>query len=160
MDHLLTVLGERGIFIMIGSGDPEYEAFFTRMAAQHNNFLFLKHYAERISRQLYTSGDLFMMPSSFEPCGISQMLAMREGQPCLVHAVGGLKDTVSHGSNGFTFGADTFIEQAQSFVEAFGDILDLRENEPERWLAICDNAARARFLWSDSVAQYVSKLYR
>jgi len=104
LDHLLATLGERGIFILIGSGDPEYEAFFTRMAARHNNFLFLNHYAERLSRQLYASGDLFVMPSSFEPCGISQMLAMREGQPCLVHAVGGLKDTVSHGSNGFTFG--------------------------------------------------------
>jgi len=160
LDHLLATLGERGIFILIGSGDPEYEAFFTRMAARHNNFLFLNHYAERLSRQLYASGDLFVMPSSFEPCGISQMLAMREGQPCLVHAVGGLKDTVSHGSNGFTFGADTFIDQAHSFVDAFSDILDLRENEPERWLAICDNAAQARFLWSDSVEQYVSELYR
>ena len=159
LEHLLDELGERGIFIMIGSGDPDYETFFTRMAAVHNNFLFLNHYAERLSRQLYASGDLFLMPSSFEPCGISQMLAMREGQPCLVHAVGGLKDTVSHRANGFTFSADTFTEQAQKFVQTFSEILDFREKEPERWQSICDNAAQSRFLWSDSVENYLSQLY-
>jgi len=72
LDQLLTVLGERGIFIMIGSGDPEYEAFFTRMAARYNNFLFLNHYAERLSRQLYASGDLFMMGGSKIPSRTDQ----------------------------------------------------------------------------------------
>ena len=56
------------------------------------------------------------MPSSFEPGGISQMLAMRAGQLCVVHGVGGLKDTVTDNVNGFVFDGLTSRAQASNFV--------------------------------------------
>ena len=160
LERLLLSLGHRGVFILLGSGDPIYEQFFARVAAIHTNFLFLNHYSENLAQQLYSSGHLFLMPSSFEPCGISQMLAMRAGQPCLAHAVGGLRDTIKNNIDGFTFSGRNFQEQGESFLTVFNSALKLREQQPVQWQRICDNASEARFLWSDSVQQYVDKLYK
>ncbi len=91
LDDLARVNGR---MIILGSGDTQIEFELMQLMASHDNFLFLNGYGQALSDQMYLHGDLFLMPSSFEPCGISQMLAMRDGQPCLVHAVGGLKDTV------------------------------------------------------------------
>lgn len=159
LERMLDTLGPRGVFIMLGTGDPEYERFFTEISINRTNFLFLNNYADQLSQVLYSSGSLFLMPSSYEPCGISQMLAMREGQPCLVHAVGGLRDTVEHLHNGFSFSAPTFDQQAEQLVATLEQALILRENQPQRWQAICDAASQARFLWQDSVAAYVEQLY-
>ncbi|WP_352244219.1 glycosyltransferase, partial [Psychrobacter sp. GW208-MNA-CIBAN-0184] len=78
-----------GRLIILGSGDKELESIFTKAMARNSNLLFLKGYGQGVGDLMYQLGDLFLMPSSFEPCGISQMLAMRAGQPCLVHSVGG-----------------------------------------------------------------------
>jgi starch synthase len=100
------------------------------------------------------------MPSSFEPCGISQMLAMRDGQPCVAHRVGGLKDTVTGGVNGFSFEGATVGEQAENFVAACLRAVELRREEPERWQGIRRNAAAARFTWDATAAAYLEQLYR
>lgn len=160
LEHLLLSLGHRGVFILLGSGDPVYEQFFARAAGLHTNFLFLNHYSETLAQQLYASGNLFLMPSSFEPCGISQMLSMRAGQPCLAHAVGGLRDTIKDNTDGFTFSGKDFSEQGENFLAGFSAALKLREQHPVQWQRICNNAEKARFLWSDSVQQYVDKLYQ
>ena len=104
IDSLLNTLAEhQGHFILIGSGEAYYEEQLTKAMAQHDNFLFLNGFDSALSEYLYPLGDLFLMPSSFEPCGISQLLAMRDGQACLVNEVGGLKDTVKHNETGFSF---------------------------------------------------------
>ena len=59
------------------------------------------------------------MPSSFEPCGISQMLSMRVGQPFLAHSVGGLSDTIIDDENGFTFNGDNPLQQAENMLNCF-----------------------------------------
>jgi len=100
------------------------------------------------------------MPSSYEPCGLGQMIAMRHGQPCLVHAVGGLKDTVQDGGNGFTFKGDSLRSQVDNLVETFTGVVALKENKPSEWRRICERAAATRFRWKDSAAQYLEKLYR
>ncbi|MGL5393589.1 MAG: glycogen synthase, partial [Shewanella sp.] len=69
----------RGIFILLGSGDPAIAEVFQGVAANYRNFIFLQGCHEALSERLYQWGDLFIMPSSFEPCGISQMLAMGAG---------------------------------------------------------------------------------
>ena len=108
--------GEDNVFILLGSGDAGLEQFLTEVASRYKNFIFLKGYAETLSEHLYNSGDLFLMPSSFEPCGISQMLSMRAGQPCLAHSVGGLSDTIVNNENGFTFNGKTPNEQAENML--------------------------------------------
>jgi starch synthase len=156
---ILDELGPDGVFIMLGNGDPQLERQFMELCRSNRNFLYLAGYAETFSDLLYRAGDLFLMPSSFEPCGISQMLAMRAGQPCVVHAVGGLKDTVRDTVNGFTFAGDTPSRQAQQFVATVVRALAIRRQDRERWRKIRDNASAARFTWDDAATQYIGDLY-
>ncbi len=160
IDQLLHVLGDNGVLIMLGSGNAELEHFLTQVAARNANFIFLKGYAETLSEDLYAGGDLFLMPSSFEPCGISQMLAMRAGQPCLVHRVGGLADTVEDGKNGFSFSGDSLENQARNMISCFEKALEVSRKKPKSWQKISAAAAEARFLWQDVAAEYTRLLYQ
>jgi len=159
MNHVLSVL-KPGVFIMLGSGDREYNRFFTDMMSSHGNFLYLNGYAESLSAALYGFGDLFVMPSIYEPCGISQMLAMRNGVPCLVHQVGGLQDTVSHGRNGFSFSGRTLAEKQHNLLVTLQDTLRLYHDDPRHWGRIADAARQARFTWEASIGRYLGELYR
>jgi len=156
---ILEALGERGCYIILGSGDREYEKFLTETSSRYENFLFVNGYSDECADALYAGGDLFLMPSSFEPCGLSQMIAMRHGQPCLVHAVGGLKDTVQDGHNGFGFKGDSLRSQVDHLVQTASEAIALKENQPAEWRKICERAAATRFRWRDSAAQYLEKLY-
>ncbi len=154
IDHVLKALGS-GVLIMIGTGETEYELFLQQAMARNRNFLFLKGYSDRLAGSLYAAGDLFLMPSSFEPCGISQMLAMRSGQPCVVHAVGGLKDTVS-AATGFPFSGDSTQRQATELIAAVKRAIDLKQQEPEQWENIRTAARQQRFTW-DAASQHYSR---
>ncbi|MCI2284198.1 glycogen synthase [Colwellia sp. MSW7] len=159
LENILSMLGNKGIFILLGSGDSALENFLTQIAAKRTNFIFLKGYSEALSENLYSTGDLFLMPSSFEPCGISQMLAMRAGQPCLAHDVGGLSDTIINNENGFTFNGDTPNEQAINLLNCFDKVLSLKLDNTKQWNIIAANAFKARFLWEDVAHDYVTYLY-
>jgi len=158
LDRILEDIGS-DVLIMVGSGDREMELRMADVARRNRNLLFLCGYSETFTELLYKAGDLFLMPSSFEPCGISQMLAMRDLQPCVVHAVGGLKDTVQDGINGFAFGGNSPTEQAQNFVAKVAGALTLKASNPDAWLAIREAAGAARFSWRDSAARYIGELY-
>lgn len=160
LDVMLQQLGEDGLFILLGSGDSELEQFFSRAASTHSNFLFLKGYSESLAQVLYATGKLFLMPSSFEPCGISQMLAMRAGQPCLVHAVGGLKDTVQDGKNGFSFSGEASAQQVANMLCAFQEVLSLSREDSSTWQKISRNAREQRFEWNSAAREYQRLLYR
>ena len=161
LDALLARLkqfSDNALFIMLGSGDAKITSEFRQVAARHSNFIFLNGYAEDIPDWLYQNGDLFLMPSSFEPCGISQMLAMKEGQPCIVHGVGGLKDTVEHDKSGFVFAGENLAEQSEQMLEMFDYILEVFQSE--RWKKIRQSAKARRFSWQKVCKQLIKKLYR
>ena len=159
LENILAELPPDHVFVLLGSGDAKIEGFFTRCAARFENFLFLKGYSEPLSQTIYTIGSLFLMPSSFEPCGIGQMLAMRSGQPCLAHRVGGLKDTIENNVDGFTFSGRDQAHQAAAFVRDFRQALSLKRRSTGRWEDICRAAAARRFSWEDSAREYCSQLY-
>ncbi|TYK66111.1 glycogen synthase [Colwellia echini] len=159
LEHLLAQLADDGVFILLGSGDKKLEEFLAHVSSNNNNFIFLKGYSEALSESIYCSGDLFLMPSSFEPCGISQMLSMRAGQPCLAHSVGGLSDTIIDKTNGFTFTGDTPIEQAENMLSCFKSAIELKKQKKTKWKDICSKAHKARFLWRDVAQTYVTDLY-
>lgn len=148
-----------GIYILLGTGDLGYENYFKAVSYQHDDFIFLNGQSDTVVQSIYREGNLFLMPSLFEPCGISQMLAMQHGQPCLAHATGGLRDTVGHLINGFTFSGSTNFLKAQNLLHAFESAINLRFNQPEEWHEISKNAAQARFDWSSSVNLYMKNLY-
>ncbi len=156
---VLSALGNDGLYIFLGNGQREMEHELTKAMAQNPNFLFLNCYSEILAQALYDHGDLFMMPSSYEPCGLSQMLAMRESQPCLVHSVGGLIDTVQHGKNGFVFSGDNLTEKADQLVLSSRGILQMHRSKQRDWKQIKQAAGRARFLWTDSARHYIKSLY-
>lgn len=158
LDAILSRLGS-GVYILLGSGDESYEALFTEHMRRHDNFLYLRGYAESLADTLYSSCDLFLMPSVFEPCGISQLLAMRAGMPCLVHRTGGLNDTVRDGRDGFSFGGQSLDEKLSNLVSAVDSALELYHRQPLEWQRIAANAASARFTWELAAGQYLESLY-
>ena len=160
LEGVLDALGDSGLLLMLGSGDPALEQFLAATAARRENFIYLCGYSDRLSSALYASGDLFLMPSSFEPGGISQLFAMRAGQPCLVHGVGGLRDTVTHGVDGFVFNGDTLREQADRLVATVEDALALRAEDAKQWKALGKAAGRARFPWQSTAEHCLELLYR
>ena len=159
LDTLMKSLSGRGLFILLGSGDSLLEEQCRQIAARHAHLLFINQYSNTLSELLFANGDLFMMPSSFEPCGISQMLAMRDGQPCLAHAVGGLSDTIADDKDGFLFRGKSRQGQAQALLKRTEEVLQMREKSPDNFTRIAGKARNRRFDWRDSAARYHSELY-
>ncbi|MDH3219767.1 MAG: glycogen/starch synthase [Gammaproteobacteria bacterium] len=159
--HLaLEALGDRGMLLMVGTGDPACEQFLGATMAAERNFVYLRGYSDELGDAFYRQGDLFFMPSSFEPCGISQMLALRAGQPCLVHNVGGLRDTVRDNRTGFVFGGNNLTEQADALVATLRRAIDQFDKKSSKWQTMREAAAAARFDWADSIDAYLQHLYR
>jgi len=154
LDSLLTLLRNRGLLLVLGTGDTELENTCRKLAAKYRHFLYFNQYSEQLSDLLFKNGDLFLMPSSFEPCGISQMLAMSVGQPCLVHEVGGLKDTISDEQTGYVFSGESLSAQSAAMISRFQEILLQREQQPDMYQKISATASKKRFNWQDSAERY------
>ncbi len=101
----LKMLGKQNWqLILLGAGDPKLEKMAKDLQAQMPDRVRVEtRYDAKLARQIYGGADVFLMPSRYEPCGISQMISMRYGCLPLVSAVGGLADTVTDGQTGFTF---------------------------------------------------------
>jgi len=149
-----------GVYILLGTGAPEYESIFREASYKYKNFIFINAQSDSIIDMLYQESDLYLMPSQFEPCGISQMLAMRNAQPCLVHHTGGLKDTVIHKKTGFSFDGNNVEEKTKNFVDVFSEAVDIFFNDKATWKKICANAKKERFTWEKSVDEYYKELYK
>ncbi|MBA3540516.1 MAG: glycogen synthase GlgA [Deltaproteobacteria bacterium] len=155
-------LGAR--LVVLGSGEPALESQFRYLAD-----VFKDHVAVRIgfdidlSRRIYGGSDLFVMPSRFEPCGLGQLYAMRYGAIPIVHAVGGLRDTViDPGDEELARGRGTGIrfEAATSayLAHAIERAVALYRN-PTAWSALRRAAMARDSSWTASAQQYV-QLYR
>jgi len=145
---------------VLGSGEPAYEAMLKLLAKEKPEQMhFYAGFNEELARQIYAGGDIFLMPSRFEPCGLGQLMSMRYGNVPVVRATGGLKDTVtSHTvskrtSTGFGF------EQAKPVVfHAAVDFAVETWRKPTAWQRIVSRAMRRDSSWDASAGSYV-KLY-
>lgn len=144
---------------VLGTGMPEYEAAFAEWPSRFPGRAGVQiTFDESLARLLYGGADVFLMPSKFEPCGLGQMIAMRYGALPLVHAVGGLADTVRDATQedgtGFVF--TPFMGEA--FLAALDRALALYRN-PAAWRAFQRRAMAQDFSWAAS-AQAYEDLYR
>lgn len=149
-------------FVVLGTGDWGIESFF-RMAAQEYpgrvsaNLM----YSAELASQIYAGADLLLMPSIAEPCGLSQMIAMRYGTVPIVRLTGGLKDSVpaynpTTGTGlGFTFGSIT----PGDLLGAIDRGLEVYENDRPSWTALMERGMTTDFSWDQSAAAY-EKVYR
>lgn len=158
--HILKELEKvNGIFMLLGTGAPEYEELFRKISFEHPNFIFTNGQSEDLIDSMYLEADLYIMPSLFEPCGISQMLSMRNSNPVLAHATGGLKDTIAHNKTGFLFEGATYEQKIEQFKCVFNEVLDIYFNKPDKWQQIRKRAGKMRFTWAKSVDRYYIDLY-
>ncbi len=111
-------------------------------------------YDGKLSRQIYAGADLFLMPSRYEPCGLSQMIAMRYGCVPLVRSTGGLRDTVQDGQTGFVFDGRSPEAMAESLRRA----IQIFENKTT-WRTLQQNGMAQDFSWDKSAREYL-KLYQ
>lgn len=157
--RLAADAGDDSLIIILGSGEPEFEDAVLEAAKSVPNILYLNGYSETLADPLYELGDLFLMPSSFEPCGISQMLAMRAGQPCIVHGVGGLRDTVEDEFTGFVFEGDSLTSQVQALIVTVAQALRWQRTKKRSFAAMRKAARACRFEWSTAARNTIALLY-
>lgn len=145
--------------VVLGTGYPEYEEAFRRFAQEYPEKLSANFTFDlELAQQIYGASDLFLMPSAFEPCGLSQMMAMRYGSLPIVHEVGGLKDTVlpynpySQTGTGFGFSNFTGFWMTQIILLA----LDTYRNSPEVWQNLQKNAMTKDFSWDMASLAYLA----
>ena len=142
--------------IILGAGEPQFEKFLTDVAAAHPGRLAVRiGFSEALSHLIYAGADYFLMPSRYEPCGLSQMYAMRYGTPPIVHATGGLQDTVisfledADHATGFSF----TDYNAEALLEAVDTALSAWRN-PRARQRLQRNAMKQDFTWEHSARLY------
>lgn len=138
-------------FVLLGSGQPQYENMFRQLAQYHGDKMAaVLEYNAGLAPLIYAGSDIFLMPSLFEPCGLGQMIAMRYGSVPLVRAVGGLADTVRDGSTGFVFHDFTSDALWMGLQKA---IYVYNVDKP-RWAQIQQNGMASDFSWARSAQGY------
>jgi len=144
-------------FIVLGTGEARYQSLWTALAARHPDRIGAHiGFDEGLAHLVEAGADIFLMPSRFEPCGLNQMYSMRYGTVPVVHAVGGLVDTVvdyvprRSKSTGFVFREYTPAALLEALTRAlilFGDV--------RKWRAVQRAGMRQDFSWDHSAQEYV-----
>ena len=144
--------------VVLGQGDQQYQEFFTWAQSQYPGRMAARiDYSEALSMAIYSGADLFLMPSKSEPCGLSQMIAMRYGTVPIVREVGGLKDTVHpyeawrDAGNGFTFAAYNSGDMLFVIRQAVG----LYRDYQEQFRRLQQRCMAGDFSWGRSAGEYV-----
>jgi starch synthase len=144
-------------FVMLSGGDPAQERFFAEAETRYPDaFRLLVGFDNALAHQIQAGSDIFLMPSRFEPCGLTQMYALKYGTVPIVRATGGLRDTVKEFDpatgvgNGFVFDeydADAMMAAVERAVTAF------RDNT--HWRRLLGNCFHANFSWDRAAREYL-----
>ncbi len=147
---------------VLGTGESKHEYSFKMLENENKNrFVYYCGYDEALAHSMYAGLDMLMMPSLFEPCGISQLIAMRYGTLPLVRETGGLRDTVeplneyTNTGRGFSFGPYT----THDFLNVFNYAYTQYYEYPERWKMLIKNAMKYDVSFDKSAREY-EELYR
>lgn len=143
--------------VILGTGDASIETKLKEMTARFPDSLkLLFQFDESLAHRIEAGSDIFLMPSRYEPCGLNQMYSLRYGTIPVVHATGGLDDSVSDvmkepdAGTGFKF----YEYEPKAFLEAVLAAVAMFEHE-ERWTAIQKRAMAQDFTWDRSAREYI-----
>ena len=158
IDRMMDELCQDNVqIVVLGTGEERYENMFRHFDWKYNDRVSANiYYSEALSHKIYAASDAFLMPSLFEPCGLSQLMSLRYGTVPIVRETGGLKDTVQpyneyeSTGTGFSFGNYNGHEMLATIRYAERIYYD-RKRE---WNKIVDRAMAADFSWSVSAAKY------
>jgi starch synthase len=147
--------------IIIGTGEDHYEQDLRYFSRKYSDkFSAIIEFNEDLSKKIYSASDMFLMPSKFEPCGLSQLISMRYGTVPIVRATGGLKDTVKDYSeytgegDGFTFKGYDALE----FFNAIKRAVNIFNKDKISWKKLCARIMSKDNSWKVSSYKY-KKLY-
>lgn len=162
MSRVVKVLLKMPIqMVVVGSGEKQYMKLFENLAKKHPKKLAAHlEFSEEVASWIFAGSDMFLMPSKFEPCGLTQLIALRYGSVPIVHEVGGLRDTivdfdvVTKRGNGFVF----VNYHELNFYGAIIRSLEHYKNK-DVWRPLVANIMNERFSWEKSVDEY-EKIYK
>ncbi len=146
-------------FVILGSGEWEYETFFYEMSKKYPHKVALKlGFVPDLARKIYAGADIFLMPSQSEPCGLAQMIALRYGTIPVVRQTGGLNDTIKDSGdgkgNGFTFASYNAHDMGNAVNRAIGGYQDRNG-----WNILVKRAMECDNSWNISAGAYIG-LYK
>lgn len=157
-DVLHEIMGLDVQMVVLGTGDWQYEEAFRHAQSQYpGRFAAQLTYSAPLSTMIYAGADIFLMPSISEPCGLSQIIAMRFGTVPVVRETGGLKDTVTPYNKftgegrGFTFSNIN----AGDMMWVLREAVDLYHNNKKAWRGLQKAGMTADFSWTNSAKQYL-----
>ena len=145
--------------VFLGTGDPVLEQAVRHLAREYPDRVCAKiTYNERLSRRIYAGADILLMPSRYEPCGLSQMIAMRYGCVPVAHATGGLSDTIqdpahTHQGTGFLFkhaASEALMDAIQRAVKEY-------MHNPKDWQSMQIRGMQQDFSWDRSAMEYLKQ---
>lgn len=144
--------------VVLGKGDAQYEEFFRWAAQQYSGRMSVcLDYNESLSMAIYSGADLFLMPSKSEPCGLSQMIAMRYGTVPIVRETGGLRDSVRpyeawrDAGTGFTFANYS----SSDMLHVINEAVYLYKDYPDAFGRLRGRAMAEDFSWGRSAKEYL-----
>ncbi|MFQ7260286.1 MAG: glycogen synthase GlgA [Christensenellales bacterium] len=148
-------------FVILGTGEKRYEDMFRYYENRwKGRFCSCIMFDDTLAQKIYASGDMFLMPSRFEPCGLGQMFSLRYGTVPVVRKTGGLADSVEQFNretgtgNGFLF--ETY--DAEGILWAVGEALKIY-TDTDKWNTLVKNCMNTKLSWSDSAEKYM-ELYK
>jgi len=150
------LFGNGAQFVFTGRGEPRFERALTAIAhASHQRVGVKLGFTDRMARRIMSGADIFLVPSQFEPCGLTQMTAQIYGTIPVARRVGGLADTVADGETGFLF--DAYAPEA--LAAAVQEAVDTYHT-PARWAWMVEHAVERDFSWERSAAAYAAAYRR
>jgi starch synthase len=150
--NIFDMLMAEGVsLILLGNGEPYYREKFVSFEKKYKGqFYFDFSFNKPLGHKIFAGADIFLMPSRYEPCGITQMQSMKYGTLPLAHKTGGLVDTIKHNITGFIFNE----YHAGAFYNMILHANNLYQIE-EKWQQMIKNAMKEDFSWDKSVEKYI-----
>jgi starch synthase len=150
-------------WVILGTGDPVYHQLFSDLAKRYPEKVAVRlEFSNQLAHRMEAGADIFLMPSRYEPCGLNQLYSLKYGTVPVVHATGGLADTITNltdatladgRANGFSFGEYTTAALADALERACKTFA-----KRPVWEQLIRNGMRQDWSWSHSAREY-SQLY-